>query len=108
MTDKPWSEQFRIAAKDWVDKHAAAELLEETKTATLAQKTQPLIKQGAAVNKAEIEVKASDDWHQYLEEMVAARKAANLAKVRMEWLRMKFKEQESKNYARRAEMGLSR
>lgn len=105
---EPWSEQYRLAAKDWVDKHAAAELLEETKSATLAQKVQPLIKDGMAVNKAEIQVKASDEWHEYLEEMVAARKAANLARVRMSWTQMKFKEEESKNYTRRAEMGLSK
>lgn len=103
-----WPEQFRVAALDWVDKHAAAELLEETKTATLAQKTQPLIKAGTAVNKAEIEVKATDEWHQYLEEMVAARKAANRAKAKMEYVRMRFKEHEAKNYAARAEMNMTR
>ncbi|MEM8972253.1 MAG: hypothetical protein AAGD43_09360 [Pseudomonadota bacterium] len=103
-----WPEQFRIAAKDWCDKHAAAELLEETKTATFSQKVAPLVTDGTPVNRAEVHVRASDEWHQYLEEMVAARKAANLAKVKMEWLRMCFKEEEARNYAVRAEKNMTR
>lgn len=104
MTD--WPEQYRVAAKEWVDKNAAADLLEQTKTATFAEKTQPLIESGMAVNKAETQIKASDDWHTYLEEMVAARKAADFARVKLEYIRMKFKQQEGKNYAVRAEMNM--
>ena len=36
--ERPISEQFRIVAKAWADLDAAANLLEETKSAVLAQK----------------------------------------------------------------------
>ena len=35
---QPISEEYRIVAKQWVDAEAAASLLEDTKSAVLAQK----------------------------------------------------------------------
>ena len=98
------SEQFRTAAKQWVALDAAARLLEESKTSTLAMH---IARQGdIAHNKAENNVKASQEWHDYLKTMVDAREQANLAKVKLEWIRMKFSEQQSKDANRRAEMKL--
>jgi len=103
----PFAEQFRIISRRWVDADGAATLLEETKTATLAQEMAKLggVKSIAA---REMAVKASDPWHEYLEAMVAARKKANLLKVQLEYIRMKHWENNSVEATRRAEMGLSR
>lgn len=99
-----WSEQFRLAAKDWVEKDAAASLLEETKSAVLSQH---MIALGdIPVSHAEREVKASPTWGDFVKDMVAARKAANLAKVRCEYLRMKYGEWQSFEATKRAEMKL--
>ena len=97
----PLSEQFRISGNDWAEKHAAASLLEETKTSILSQ----LIgKQGdIAHNKAERFVKSSEEWLTFINTMVAARKEANLARVDMETKRMKFNEWQSKEATARAE-----
>ena len=98
------SEQYRIIAKKWVDADSAANLLEETKSAFLNQK---MLAQGdMAVSKAEMIVKASPEWKEYIEQMIEARKQANLYKVQLEYIRMQFYEWQSHNATRRAEMKL--
>ena len=102
MTDI--SEHFRIAARDWVEKDGAARMLDESKTSVLAQRISLL--GDIPHNKAEREVKSSPEWQDYLKKMVEAKTAANLARVKMEFLRMKFSEWQSAEANRRAEMKL--
>lgn len=104
--DRPISEQFRIVAKDWVDLDAAANLLEETKSATLAQKMLAL--GDMPVSRAEMQVKASTDWHEHIEAICEARRLANLKKVQLEYLKMKFSEWQAINANARHEMRLGR
>lgn len=98
----PYSEQFRIVAKDWVEKDAAARLLEETKTAVLSR----MISQQGDMPHAHAEraVKASEEWLDFIEKMVAARTAANLAKVKKEFVDMQYWEDQRHDANRRAEM----
>ena len=100
----PLSEQFRINAKRWVDQDAAASLLEESKSAVLAQRMAALGEM--PVSKAEMQIKASDEWHEYIEKMVEERKKASLLKVQLEFIRMRFSEWQSHEATRRAEMKL--
>ncbi len=100
----PLSEQFRIIAKKWVEQDAAASLLEESKSAVLAQRMAALGEM--PVSKAEMQVKASDDWHEYIENMVDQRKKAAMLKVQLEYIRMQFSEWQSHEATRRAEMKL--
>ncbi len=102
--NQPPSEQFRLAAKAWVDLDAAARLLEECKSAVLAQRMKAQGDIPAA--HSERETKASAEWSEYLIKMVEARRDANLAKVRMEYYRMKFSEWISLDATRRAEARL--
>lgn len=100
----PLSEQFRLIAKKWIDADAAASILEETKSAFLAQK---MAEQGdVPVSRAEMAVKASQEWAEYVESMVNARKRAALLKAQLEYIRMQFTEQQSIEATRRAEMKL--
>ena len=104
MSNSPISEQFRLAAKEWVEADTAANLLEETKSAVLSEM---MLQQGdVAVSRAEMNVKASPAWTQHIEKMVKARNAANMLKVKMEWLRMRFNEWQSAEASKRAEMRL--
>ena len=100
--DNPMSEQYRIVAKKWVEANAAADLLEECKSAVLSQwmKTQGDV----PVSRAELNVKASPEWEEYLDKMVEARKAANLLKVQLEFIRMRSAEWQSAEASKRAEM----
>ncbi len=100
----PPSEQYRLAAKEWVELDGIARMLEESKTATLSQRMKACGDKPAA--HAERDVKASAEWIAYIEIMVEARTAANLARVRMEWTRMRFSEWISMDATRRAEMKL--
>jgi hypothetical protein len=104
--DRPISEEFRIIAKKWVDAEAAAQILEDTKSAVLAQKTAAL--GDMPVNRAEQTVKASHEWFGHLEKIVEARRAANTLKMQLEYLRMRHAEWQSANATNRAEMRLGK
>lgn len=100
----PLSEQFRIIAKKWVDADAAASMLEESKSSFLAQL---MAAQGdMPVSRAEMNVKASQDWQDYIKNMVEAREKASLLKVHLEYIRMRFNEWQSHEATKRAEMKL--
>jgi len=100
----PISEQYRVIAKKWCDADAAANLLEETKSAVLAKM---MVAHGQMpVSKAEMLVKASDEWNDYIEKMVRAREQAALLKAQLEYIRMKFQERSSAEANKRAEMKL--
>lgn len=102
--NRPISEQYRVVAKSWVDADAAANLLEEMKTATLSQRMQALGEM--PVSKAEMTVKASKDWAEYIESMTTARKRANLLKLQLKQIEMRFQEWNSEAASKRAEMRL--
>lgn len=105
MSDnKPISEQFRIVAKQWVDADNAARMLEESKTAVLSQRMAQL--GDVPVSHAEREVKSSQEWQDWIRGMVEARTRANLLKVQLEYVRMKFSEAQSFEATKRAEMKL--
>lgn len=104
MSNQPISEEYRIVAKQWVDAEAAASLLEDTKSAVLAQKMAAL--GDMPVSKREMQVKASNDWTDFIEKMVEARKKANFLKVQLEYIRMRSGEWQSLEASKRAEMRL--
>ena len=100
----PISEQYRLVAKKWVDADSAATLLEETKSAFLAKL---MASRGdMPVSKAEMQVKASDEWSDYIGKTVRAREQAALLKVQLEFIKMKFSEWQAASANRRAEMKL--
>ena len=102
--DIPLSEQYRVVAKSWVDAEAAASLLEETKSAVLARM---MLAQGdMPVSRAEMNVKASDEWREFIHRMVEACEKAAFLKVKLEYIRMRHSEHQSHEATKRAEMKL--
>ena len=104
------SEEYRIAAKEWVAAEDAAFLLMENKKSTFSQMV--LRRREDAEPKTpywllEAAVYASPEWIAYIEEMAKARTAANKAKVKMKWVEMRFQEQNSAQAAARIERRLS-
>ena len=98
------SEEFRRAAKEHQQLDAGATFMEENKSAVLSQR---MMKLGdIPVSRAELTVKASEEWANYISEMCRMRKEANLAKVKVEWIKMRFQEQMSEEASKRAEMKL--
>lgn len=104
MSNLPFSEQFRLAAKAYVELDKAATMLEEMKSAVLSQKMKAL--GDIPVSHAEREVKASQEWQDYITKTIDARTQANLKKYQLEFLRMRHSEWMSENANRRAEMKL--
>jgi len=88
--NRPISEQYRLSAEEWVRLDGAARLLEETKTAVLSQRMAAL--GDMPVSRAELAVKSSQDWNDFITSMVEARTAANEMKVHVEFLKMRFAE----------------
>lgn len=98
----PWSERYRIAGEHWTDLEAAAQILEDSKSAVLAQKCTEL--GSIPVNRAEQAVKASPFWIDHIKKIVKAREAANKAKIQLEYCRMRYYEDQSRQASTRAEL----
>lgn len=89
----------------WADLEAAASLLENCRSVFFAEWC---VEAGdMPVNRAEQVVKAQPRWKKYNEQMVEARKAANVAKVRLESIKMRAMEQQARDANLRAEMRLT-
>ena len=101
---KPLSQQWYEAASVWVDAEAAATALEETKSAILSQWMYEL--GDMPVSKAEASVKASPRWSEHVQKIVNARTAANKAKIKMEYWKLRFYEWQSKEANHRMEAKL--
>jgi len=91
------------AGDDWVDKQAAAEILEETKKTVLAE-----LMQGFQGSTAERERNALADaaYKLHLTQMTAARKEANRARVKYDAVRVLAEMRRTEASTRRAEMML--
>lgn len=92
MDNRPISEQLLVTGTEWADAEAAASLLRDTKSAVLSQRMLPLVETGMAVNKAEMQIKGSEEWLDHLTKINKAEHHANLLKVRLEHLRAKLQE----------------
>lgn len=104
----PISERFRIVAKQWVEADQAASLMEETKTAVMSQMIGKILEGnlGLPFNKAEIAAKSSEEYREFITQMVHHRSRANLLKVKMEYLRMQAQEWTSAEANARSEKRL--
>jgi hypothetical protein len=104
INDVPISEQYRLAALDWVAMDAAARMLEEGKTTYLAQQKAKLGEMPDA--KAERIVKSSPEWADYIKKMVNTKTSANRQKVELDYLRMRHMEKNSEEATMRSERKL--
>ncbi len=99
--DTPVSEQYRLAALDWVAMDAAARMLDEGKTTYLAQ--QKALHGDIADAKAERLVKSSPEWADYIKKMVNTKTTANRQRVECDYLKMRHMERSSEEANARAE-----
>ena len=102
---RPQSELYREAATRWADLDAAARMLEEGKSAVLSQRMAQC--GDMPVSKAELQVKASPFWADYIKKMVNAKTAANKARIEMEFVKMQAWEQQSRQAYERQEMRMT-
>lgn len=88
--NEPISERWYRAASNWVELEAAADLLESTKSSVFSQMVNQSERHSIAAK--EVEVRAGDAWITHVRKIAAARKAANLAKIECEYLKMQMQE----------------
>ena len=100
------SEAWYNAATRWASLQAAADMLEDGKSAYLSQRMAAL--GDMPVSKAELAVKSSPEWADYIKKSVRAREQANLAKIEAEFLKMRFSEFMSMDANARTEARMTR
>jgi hypothetical protein len=86
----PLSDQWSEIAHAHVEAEAAAQILEETKSAVLAQMMSKL--GDMPVSKAEMQAKASSEWDRHVRSIVRARQEANRLRVQRDYIKMRFQE----------------
>lgn len=101
---KPISEQYRLAALEWVQLDAAARMLDEGKSAYIAQQIN--LQGDMSHAKADRIVRSSKAYSDYIKNMVNAKTSANKAKVELEYIRMKHMENTSAEANARSERKL--
>lgn len=101
---KPVSDLWRESAENWVMLEAAATILEDSKSAVLSQMM--VAKGDVPVSKAEMLVKASEEWDSHIKAIAKARTEANKAKVLCDYYRMRHSEEMSRQATDRLEARL--
>ena len=99
------SSVYYEVARKWVDLDAAARALEDTKSSILSQRKIDL--GNIPRSHAEDIAKADPEWIAFLHKIVDARTAANLERIKMETLRMRHAEIQSKEATARHEARLT-
>lgn len=91
---------------DWAYKKEAADLLEETKSATRAEITNRRRAMDPELSRKEAEDLAlgSPEWLEHINAMVVARRDANIARARYDAARARFEAMRTKEATRRAEL----
>ena len=88
--ERPISEEYRIASKEAVRLKSVAKLAEDLKQSRFAELM--LAHNDLAVSRAEIAVRASKEWQDYVRSVCAAHEAADYAHKRVKWIEMRFQE----------------
>lgn len=88
--ERPLSEQYRIASKAYVKAKSVAKLAEDLKPSKFAVMMQNY--PDLAVSRAEIAVRSSPEWQQYVRSVVAAAEDADMARAKVKWIEMRFQE----------------
>jgi len=87
---QPLSEQYRIASKAYVKAKSVAKLAEDLKPSKFALMMSH--HNDLAVSRAEIAVRSSPEWQQYIRSVVAATEDADMARAKVKWIEMRFQE----------------
>jgi hypothetical protein len=95
--------RLESAGDDWVDKNAAAEILEETKKTVLAERMNSF--HGSTAERERLAL-ADAAYKLHLTNMVTARKEANRARVKYDSVRVLAEMRRTQESTRRAEANI--
>jgi hypothetical protein len=104
--DQPIAERYRLIGEEWADADAAYYMLDTSRTAVLAQ----IVAQSkeASFQRAESNARASAEYREHIQKTTDAKRKANLLRVRMEYLKMRFALWNSSDANQRAERKMVR
>lgn len=88
--ERPISEEYRIASKEYVKAKSIAKLAEDLKPSKFAELMAG--HSDLAVSRAELAVRASAAWKEHVASVAAACEAADLARSKVKWIEMRFQE----------------
>lgn len=94
------------AGEEWADMNAAADILEESKKPVLSEITLGHLQTSKSVAEADTKAQASKEYREHLKAMVAARRAANRARVTYDSAKTLAELRRTEAATRRAEMQL--
>ena len=108
--ERPISEEYRIAAKEWVQAKKAFRLLEEMKKINMARMKNALIQERGKMSDAQAErlCLVTDEWAEIVNELVEAEAACDFARVKMKWVELRYGEWQSDDANARKERHMGR
>lgn len=89
-SDRPLSEEYRLASKEYVRAKSVAKLAEDLKPSKFAELMQK--HHDLAVSRAELAVRASQEWKDHVASVVAACEDADLKRAKVKWIEMRHQE----------------
>ena len=108
--ERPISEEYRIAAKEWVAAKKGFRLLEEMKKINMARMKNALMQERGKMLDAQAErlVLVTDEWAAIVNELVEAETACDYARVKMKWIELRYGEWQSDDANARKERHMGR
>jgi hypothetical protein len=105
LDNRPHSQRYREAGDNWAELEKAAQILEDTKSAVMAQRQSML--GDIPVNRAEQIVKSDPWWMDHLTKIVEARYKANKGKINLEVVKMEYYEHNNSEANQRVEIRMT-
>lgn len=105
-SERPISEEYRLASKEYVKAKSAAKLAEDLKPSKFAELMQR--HHDIAVSRAELAVRASQEWKDHVASVVAACEDADLKRAKVKWIEMRHQEWVMNQSAARREREMGR
>ena len=102
------AERFRLVAEEWADADAAFYMLDSTTTSIRAEIELRHIDAGVPASKAEKVAKVSPEYREHLQKAADAKRHANVLRARMDYLRMRERRQDRREWQAMSERKMAR
>ena len=103
MNFAEYAEHYRLASEEWAKLNGEAERLEHMRKVILGELVNQI---GGPIGKAEHSAHAHASYIEHVNKMTEARTRANVARGKMEAMRLRFDGWRTANATKRAEMGV--
>lgn len=102
------AERFRLCAEEWADADAAFYMLDNTTGSIRSEIQLKLVETGMAMNKAEAMSRASPEYREHVYKAAEAKRKANILRARMDFLRMRERRQDRREWTAMTERKMGR